>query len=368
MKISRLELIHVTMPMVSKFESAHSSRSERELFLVKLTSSDGVIGWGECAAEKVAGYSDETIGNAAQAIRNTFGPDLASRGAVTATDMDELGIGNPHTSFARSALQQAILDAELRMTNTSLAQYFGITAEFVSPGVVVGLKSDQGALLRDVDGYIVDGYKRIKFKIEPHHDLEVVRQLREHVGPDFVLQVDANGSYRREDMTLLGALDEFNLAMVEQPLPPNDLEGSKLLAEQMSTPICLDEGIGNVAEARHAIKLGAGHIVNVKPGRVGGILEAHRVQQECAALSAGCWIGGMLETGVGRTANVVLAGDAACTHPGDVSASKRYFETDLTEPFVLVDGRVVVPREPGAARAPITEVLKRFTTSVERII
>ena len=368
MKISRLELIHVVMPMVSKFASAHSSRAERELFLVKITSSDGVIGWGECAAEKVAGYSTETIGNSAHAIRNTFGPDLVSRGAVTATEIDELVIGNPHTNFARSALQQAVLDIELRMTGTSLAEYFGITAEFVSPGVVVGIQSDKDALLRDVDSYIADGYQRIKFKIEPHHDLGVVRLLREHVGPDFVLQVDANGSYRREDTPLLTALDEFNLAMIEQPLPPDDLEGSKLLAEQMSTPICLDEGIGNVAEARHAIKFGAGRILNVKPGRVGGILEAHRVQRECAALSAGCWIGGMLETGVGRTANVVLAGDGACTHPGDVSASKRYFATDLTEPFELVDGRVAVPQEPGAARAPISEVLKRFTTSIERII
>ena len=368
MKISRLELIHVTMPMVSKFESAHSSRSERELFLVKLTSSDGVTGWGECAAERIAGYSAETIGNAAHAIRNIFGPKLSSRSAVTAADIDGLGVGNPHTSFARSALQQAVLDAELRTVNTSLAAYIGVSADYVSPGVVVGMQDDDRALLREIDGYIADGYQRIKFKIEPGRDLQVVRTVRNHVGPRFLLQVDANGSYRGGDTQSLILSDEFNLAMVEQPLPPDDLEGSKLLAEQMSTPICLDEGIGNVAEARHAIKFGAGHIVNVKPGRVGGILEAHRVQQECAALSAGCWIGGMLETGVGRTANVVLAGDAACTHPGDVSASKRYFETDLTEPFVLVDGRVVVPREPGAARAPITEVLKRFTTSVERII
>jgi O-succinylbenzoate synthase len=230
------------------------------------------------------------------------------------------------------------------------------------------MQDDDRALLREIDGYIADGYQRIKFKIEPGRDLQVVRTVRNHVGPRFLLQVDANGSYRGGDTQSLILLDEFNLAMVEQPLPPDDLEGSKLLAAQMSTPICLDEGIAAAADARHAIEFGAGSIINVKPGRVGGILEAHRVQRECAALSAGCWIGGMLETGVGRHANVVLAADVSCTHPGDVSASRRYFATDLTEPFELIDGRVEVPTEPGAARAPIPEVLKRFTTSVERII
>jgi o-succinylbenzoate synthase len=367
-KIERLELVHVAMPMVSVFESAHSSRSSRLLFLVKVTTSDGVIGWGECASESVSGYSSETLEISAQKIRDEIVPRMSKLGGITPLELDAMCAEVLNANFALAAMQQAVLDAELRAAGVSLAAHLGVTAEVVRPGVVLGLQGEITHALRTIDGYLSDGYARIKFKIEPGRDLDVVKTIRAHVGPEVVLQVDANGAYTREDFSLLSSLDEYGLAMLEQPLTPNDLEGSAFLAQQIATPICLDEGIKTSADASEALTAGAGRIINIKPGRMGGIMEAVRTQELCASREVGCWIGGMLETGVGRTANVVLAGLPSCTHPGDISASRRYFETDLTQPFEIVNGTIAVPHEPGAARSPIPEVLATYTTRVERVI
>lgn len=366
MQIARLELVHVTMPLVVPFASAHSVRSERQLFLVKVTTTDDVVGWGECASEAIAGYSAETLSVSADKLRNEIVPRL---NAINSADgasgvMREV----EGATFARASVYQAMLDAELRTAGITLAQHLKPWSRAVRPGVVVGLQDNIADSIKLMLQYVDEGYGRIKFKIEPGRDREVLLAVRQALGVGFEVQVDANGAYNRDDFDLLQSLDEFRLRMIEQPLSPDDLEGSAALAALMNTPICLDEGIRDVEDVSRANSLRAGRIFNVKPGRVGGIDEAVRMINFCEAKHLGCWVGGMLETGVGRTANIVLAAMSGCTHHSDVSPSSRYFETDLTEPFVMENGKIEVPNEVGAARAPIDEVLRHYDATTERLI
>jgi O-succinylbenzoate synthase len=223
------------------------------------------------------------------------------------------------------------------------------------------------ALLDAVAGYLDAGYVRIKLKIEPGWDVEPVRAVRERFGDQLLLQVDANAAYTLADARQLAKLDPFDLLLVEQPLDEDDVLGHAELATIVSTPICLDESITSAAAAAAAIRLGACRIVNIKPGRVGGYLEARRIHDVCRANGIAVWCGGMLETGLGRAANLALAALPGFTLPGDTSASDRYFRTDITEPFVLVDGRLGVPDAPGLGVAPLTDQLDAVTTATEWI-
>jgi O-succinylbenzoate synthase len=204
-------------------------------------------------------------------------------------------------------------------------------------------------------------------KIEPGWDVEPVAAVRERFGDDLLLQVDANTAYSLADARHLAQLDAFDLLLIEQPLDEDDVGGHAKLAQLIRTPVCLDESITSARSAAAAIELGACAIVNIKPGRVGGYLEARRIHDVCAAHGIPVWCGGMLETGIGRAANVALAALPNFSLPGDTSASGRYYETDVTEPFVLDDGRVHVPGGPGIGVDPIPELLISLTTSVERV-
>ncbi len=234
----------------------------------------------------------------------------------------------------------------------------------VDVGVSVGIAGSVGALLDEVDGYVAAGYRRVKLKIEPGWDVVPVGAVRGR-HPDLALQVDANGAYGRADVATLAALDPFDLVLIEQPLDEHDLAGHAALAPQLATPICLDESITSEAAAIGAIEAGACAIVNIKPGRVGGFLEAKRIHDACLERGVPVWCGGMLETGIGRAANLALASLPGFTLPADISASDRYFHTDLTAPFVLDDSRLRVPDGPGIGVAPLPEALDRLTTWVE---
>ena len=215
--------------------------------------------------------------------------------------------------------------------------------------------------------YLAEGYVRIKLKIEPGWDVEPVRAVREQFGDDVLLQVDANTAYTVRDARHLAELDAFGLLLIEQPLAEEDILGHAELARQMTTPICLDESIVSAQTAAAAITLGACQVVNIKPGRVGGYLEARRIHDVAAAHGVAVWCGGMLETGIGRAANAALAALPGFTLPGDISASDRFYRTDITEPFVIQDGHLTVPTGPGLGVTPIPEILEQVTTSVERI-
>jgi O-succinylbenzoate synthase len=221
-------------------------------------------------------------------------------------------------------------------------------------------------LLDVVDGFVAKGYARVKLKIDPGHDVDVVRAVRERF-PDLPLQVDANGAYEPSDIDALLALDPYALLFIEQPFAPDELLAHAQLAAHSRTPVCLDESIVSAASARDAIALGACSVVNIKAPRVGGYLEARRVHDVCVARGVPAWCGGMLETGIGRAANLALAALPGFTLTGDLSESARYFSRDLTEPFVLDDGHLAVPSGPGIGVAPLREVLTELTTTVETL-
>jgi O-succinylbenzoate synthase len=233
--------------------------------------------------------------------------------------------------------------------------------------VSVGIMDSIPQLLDAVGGYLDQGYVRIKLKIEPGWDVEPVRAVRERFGDDIALQVDANTAYTLGDARQLAKLDPFDLLLIEQPLDEEDVLGHAELARLVRTPICLDESITSAATAAAAIRLGACRVVNIKPGRVGGYLEARRIHDVATAAGVAVWCGGMLETGIGRAANVALAALPGFTLPGDTSGSDRYYESDITEPFVLADGHLAVPTGPGLGVEPQVDRLDAVTTTTEWI-
>jgi O-succinylbenzoate synthase len=246
-----------------------------------------------------------------------------------------------------------------------MAQYLGAVRDAVDSGVSVGIMTSIDALLDAVAGYLDEGYRRIKLKIEPGWDVAPVQAVRERFGDELLLQVDANTAYALGDANQLAKLDPFNLLLIEQPLDEEDVPGHAELAKRIRTPVCLDESITSARAAADAIRIGACAIVNIKPGRVGGYLEARRIHDVCAANGIPVWCGGMLETGIGRAANVALAALPNFTLPGDTSASRRYFAQDVTPPFELEDGRLRVPSGAGIGVDPVTEILDEITTSTE---
>jgi O-succinylbenzoate synthase len=270
-------------------------------------------------------------------------------------------------AMAKAALECATLDAQLRLAGMSFGAFLGAVREAVPAGVSVGIMDSVAQLLDAVDRYVDAGYLRIKLKIEPGWDVAPVRAVRERYGDELLLQVDANTAYTLADARQLARLDAFDLLLIEQPLPENDIAGHAELARLVRTPICLDESITSAAIAVHAISIGATRIVNIKPGRVGGYLEARRIHEVCAAHGVPVWCGGMLETGIGRAANVALAALPNFTLPGDTSASDRYYSRDITDPFVLEDGHVRVPTGPGLGVEPDPEALDAVTVSTEWI-
>jgi O-succinylbenzoate synthase len=268
--------------------------------------------------------------------------------------------------MAKAAIEMAVLDAELRGRGKSFGQFFGAVRPEVDCGVSVGIHPTIAELLETVGAYLDKGYRRIKLKIKPGWDVEPVRAVREKFG-DVPLQVDANTAYRLSDAEHLAELDPFALLLIEQPLPEEQVLAHAKLSQVVQTPICLDESITSLQAATDAIELGACRIINIKPGRVGGYLEARQIHDLCAERGVPVWMGGMLETGIGRAGNVAMAAMPNFTLPGDTSASDRYYKRDITEPFVLHDGRLAVPTGPGLGVTVDREFLESITSSVETL-
>ena len=349
MPLRELELRRVAMPLVEPFAAAHGTVHERDVLLVRAVTDEGE-GWAECVAPVEPTYTSEHVDEAHAFLRRwAFALDRVK--------------GHP---MARAAVECAVLDANLRSAGTSLRDHLGATRDRVPAGVAVGLTGDVDALVAEVGRRIDEGYRRVKLKIAPGWDVEPVAAVRAAF-PDALLQVDANGAYTEDTVSALAALDGYDLLLVEQPLPEDDLLGHARVAEWLATPVCLDETITSARVAEQAIALGACRVVNVKPGRVGGLAEAVAVHDVCRRHGVDAWVGGMLETGVGRALNVALAALPGFTLPGDLGASDRYYATDLTAPFVLEAGELRVPTGPGIGVSPLDDVLESRTTSVERL-
>jgi O-succinylbenzoate synthase len=369
--IKGFELRRVAMPLVSPFRTSFGVEHERDVLLVRAVTT-GAEGWGECVAMGEPLYSSEYVDAAAEVIRRFLIPAVAALPAGMLSTVDIFAVERVFAGFkghpmAKAAVQTALLDARLRAAGMPLGEFLGAVRPAVPAGVSVGIMDSVPELLDAVESYLDAGYLRIKLKIEPGWDIAPVRAVRERFGDALLLQVDANTAYTLADARHLAGLDAFDLLLIEQPLPEDDVRGHAELARLIRTPVCLDESITSARAAADAIALRACAIVNIKPGRVGGYLEARRVHDVCAAHGVPVWAGGMLETGLGRAANVALAALPGFTLPGDTSASDRYYARDITRPFTLKDGMVRVPTGAGIGVDPEPDALAEATTSTEWI-
>jgi O-succinylbenzoate synthase len=360
--LARVEVLRVHLPLVAPFQTSLGVQTDKDVLLVRVETPDAV-GWGECVADSEPDYSSEYVEAAEHVTVHHLVPRLAAAASLTAARVATLLAPVKGHRMAKGALEMAVLDAELQAAGTSFAQHLGAVVDRVPAGVSVGIQPSIGALLDTVGGYLTEGYVRIKLKIQPGWDVEPVRAVRERFGDDVLLQVDANTAYRLADATQLARLDPFDLLLLEQPLGEEDLRGHAELARRVRTPVCLDESITSAQSAADAIALGACAVVNIKAGRVGGYLEARRIAAVCSASGVPVWCGGMARCPLVAPANVALAALPGFVLPGDTSASRRFYEQDLTEPFELADGHLEVPDGPGLGRVPLEEVLRDCATS-----
>jgi O-succinylbenzoate synthase len=358
-RLEAVELRRIRISLVSPFETSFGTQHERDILILKAITDEGE-GWGECVAGEEPTYSSEYVDGAQHVLINHLLPRLLGREGLDAAGVSGLLRPVHGHKMAKAAIEMAVLDAELRTRGQSFGRYFGAVRPAVDCGVSVGIHASIPELLTTVGGYLDQGYRRIKLKIKPGWDLEPVRSVRERFG-DVPLQVDANTAYALSDAQRLAALDPFDLLLIEQPLPEEQVLAHAELAKVVRTPICLDESITSAQAAADAIQLGACRIINVKPGRVGGYLEARRIHDVCEARGVPVWMGGMLETGLGRAGNVAMAAMRNFTLPGDTSASDRYYHRDITQPFVLRDGRLDVPAGPGLGVDVDSEYLDEIT-------
>jgi o-succinylbenzoate synthase len=365
-KLTHVELRRLALPLVIPFRTSWGVETARDVLLVRVLGPDGE-GWGECVAMSEPLYTAEYVDGAEQVIERYLLPRLAPGGEVLAADVPGRLAPVQGHPMAKAALEAALLDAELRAAGTPLARHLGAERTMVPSGVAVGIHASAEATVDAVGAYLDEGYLRVKLKIEPGWDVQPVRAVRERFGDDVLLQVDANAAYSLADADRLAALDPFGLLLIEQPLAVDDIAGHAALASLVLTPICLDESITSARSAADAIARGACTVVNIKPGRVGGLAEAVRIHDLCRDAGVAVWCGGMLETGIGRAMNVALAALPGFTIPGDLSASARYFHRDVTDPFVLEHGHLRVPTAPGIGVSPLPDALAELTTSVRTV-
>ncbi|HTD58699.1 MAG TPA: o-succinylbenzoate synthase [Solirubrobacteraceae bacterium] len=360
MKLHSVEMRRIRLSLVAPFETSFGVQTERDILLLKAITSDGE-GWGECVAGEEPVYSSEYVEGAQHVLLHHLLPRLLEQPRLDAEAVGRVLRPVHGHHMAKAAIEMAILDAQLRARGESFATYFGAVRPAVDAGVSVGIHKTIPELLETVGDYLEQGYRRIKLKIKPGWDVEPVRAVRERFGK-VPLQVDANTAYSLSDASHLALLDPYDLLLIEQPLPEDQVLAHAILAKSVRTPICLDESITSARAAADAIELGACRIINIKPGRVGGYLEARRIHDLCAEHGLPVWMGGMLETGIGRAGNVAMAAMPNFTLPGDTSASDRYYHRDITAPFVLRDGRLDVPVGPGLG----VEVDMEFLDSITR--
>jgi o-succinylbenzoate synthase len=347
MKIDRIEVRGLRLPLRSPFETSFGRTEEKEFLLVSV-SADGVTGHAECVADVDPYYLPETNGTVRHVLRDFLAPLLLTREVGSPRDVLPAFARVRGHEMAKAALEMAVWELEARREGVPLHRLLGGRGGEIASGVSIGLQRDATALLEKVAAEVAAGYLRIKIKIKPEHDRDLVEAIRGRF-PTVPLMVDANSAYSLADVPLFQSLDAFDLMMVEQPLAWDDIVDHAALQARIRTPVCLDESIHSADDARRALDLGACRIVNIKVGRVGGFAGALAVHDVCRAREVPVWCGGMLESGIGRLANVHLQTLPGFTLPGDTSASARYFEEDLVDPPVVVSprGTIDVPEGPG---------------------
>ena len=361
MRIDRIELRLVRLPLVHFFETSFGRIHDKPFLLVRLLAG-GLEAWGECVAEETPYYSSETTETAWYVITGFLGPRLLGLDIAHPREVFPAFRAVRGHNMAKAALEMAAWDLHARAEGCSLGRLLGGVRTRIASGVSVGIQDSLDDLAAKIRTELDAGYRRVKIKIKPGWDVEAVRMVRERFGP-IPLMVDANAAYTLADAGHLAALDAFDLMMIEQPLDYDDVSDHARLQRQLKTAICLDESIHSPRVARDAIAAGACRVINIKPGRVGGFSPSIAVHDACAEHGVPVWHGGMLESGIGRTHNIHLSTLPNFTLPGDVAASRRYFVPDLIDPPVDVapDGTIAVPTGPGIGVAVDLERVERAT-------
>jgi len=361
MKLDALTLYHIRLPLVSPFATSFGSIDHKECILVELRA-EGLVGWGESAVERDPGYNYETAGTAWHILKDFLAHLILEQDILDAADFQRRVAGIRGHHLAKASIEMALWDLLGKRDGKSLKEMFGGERDKVEVGVSIGIQASASDLVRSAEGYVQQGYNRLKIKIKPGRDVADTSAVRETF-PDIRLQVDANSAYTLETSETLQPLDQLDLLLIEQPLYEDDIWDHRKLQSQFKTPICLDESIVSPRHARYAIEMEACRIINIKPGRVGGLSQGIAIHELCRAQGMPVWCGGMLETGIGRASNLAIASLPGFTLPGDISASDRYFPRDIThERFTLnPDSTIDVPTAPGLGVTIDEKALEQFT-------
>ncbi len=365
MKIEAITLRELRMPLKHFFETSFGRTEERRVLLIT-ADCEGVEGWSECVAGEGPFFSDEWVETAWATIREFLAPSLIGRNLAHAEESAALMSRVRGHNMAKAALENALWDAEAKSTNQPLWKLLGGTRSEIDCGVSIGIQDSHEQLLEKIETELAAGYQRIKVKVKPGWDLEVLNKIRKR-WPKILLSCDANSAYRPSDLAHLKKFDDFALLMIEQPLWHDDIFYHAKLQRELKTALCLDESIHHARDAETAIELKACRIINIKVGRVGGFSEAIAVHNVCESNQIPVWCGGMLETGIGRAHNIALSALPNFKLPGDVSASKRYWAEDLTDPEIEVTprGTILVGNSAGTGYLPKKKLIDKLTVRKE---
>ncbi len=367
MKIEAITLREIRMPLVHFFETSFGRTYDRRILLITV-HSEGANGWAESVSGEGPFFSSEWIESSWATIKSHLAPALAGKALAAASESVALmGKVRGHR-MAKTALENALWDAEAQQKQTPLWKLLGGTLPEIACGVSIGIQDSIEQLMEKTQTEVAAGYQRIKLKVKPGWDLNILGPVRAR-WPDILLSCDANCAYTLQDLEHLRKFDQFNLLMIEQPLWPDDLYYHARLQRELRTPICLDESIRTARDAAAAIELGACRFINIKVGRVGGFSEAKKIHDVCQANAVPVWCGGMLETGIGRAHNVALSTLPNFRLPGDVSASKRYWKEDIVEPEVEVSprGTITAPTQPGSGYRVREDLIEKLTVRRETV-
>ena len=361
MRIDAIVVRELRMRLKAPFETSFGTFSDRRVLLVEL-QSEGLTGWGEVTTMEAPLYNGETTDTAWSVLSDFLVPTVVGKSVDAAAELPSLLRSIRGHEMARAGIENALWDIEAQAQNVPLWRLLGGTRTQIDCGVSLGIQASTEQLLANIAREIDSGYQRIKLKIKPGRDVDVLSAVRRQY-PDVKLMADANSAYTLKDLPTLRKLDEFNLTMIEQPLHWDDIYEHSLLQEKLRTPVCLDESIHNARHGAAAIALKACRVINIKLGRVGGHSEARRLHDACLDAGVPVWCGGMLESGVGRAHNIAMSTLPGFSLPGDVSASERYWEHDIIDPAVEVarNGTIRVPDRPGLGFSIDVERVERLT-------
>ncbi|MBU7009838.1 MAG: o-succinylbenzoate synthase [Theionarchaea archaeon] len=359
MKIQKIELRVVEIPYVHPFETSFGREEKNQELVVRLCSDD-IRGFGECVALDKPYYSYETVQTEWHILQDFIIPEVKKKEFESPEDIQKVFRRIRGHFMAKAGIEEAFWDLFAKQKNMSLSKFLGGTKSTIDSGVSIGI-DPMDVLLQNVNKRWEEGYKRIKIKIKPGWDVQVIKRIRKEFG-DIPLMVDANAAYTLQDRQVMKELDQYGLMMIEQPLRYDDLHEHAVLQEELETPVCLDESIKSIKDAELALQLGSCRIINIKHGRVGGLLKAREIHELCLQNNVPVWAGGMLEFGIGRATNVALASLEGFCLPHDISATSRYYNEDITEPFVLnEDGTITVPQNPGIGVQVNEDTLEKYT-------